>query len=174
MEMPLQICSSSSIGQLFTLSFAPAPTHVSAAFHSFDFMDDLSSKVGASFSTGASAVGGLQPVLEQLNRGLATFRMVVAGGMSWKSAEGTGVVTSSDNNVSSEDLSLAQGEGERIANIAAALKAASGGGSSNSSVVAPPGIDIPIVVCIITSVVAPIGWGSTWYAAVSANLTQAQ
>jgi len=124
-----------------------------AFINSFDFMDDLSAKVGGSFATGAAVAAGLQPVLEQINRGLSIFRMVIAGGLDWKNGEGTGIITDSSNVVSDADLDLARGEGRRLAQIAAALKIANVD-PSNSTSDAPP------------------TWGSTWYATVQANLTQ--
>jgi len=118
--------------------------------NSFDFMDDLSNKVGGAFATGGAPSAGLQPVLEQINRGLSTFNLIIAGGSSWKNGEGTGVIASG-NEISDEDMVLAFGEGQRVASIASALKSES---TSNSTVESPP------------------QWGDTWYATVSANLTQ--
>jgi len=123
--------------------------------NSFDFMDDLSMKVGASFASGGDAASGVQPVLEQINRGLSIFRMIITGGESWRNGEGTGVVANGTTPIQpgSFEEALAMGEGQRVATVAAALKE-SGGGSPSSSVDAPP------------------GWGETWKAVVSANLTQ--
>lgn len=123
--------------------------------NTFDFMDDLSSKVGASFSTGGGAAAGLQPVLEQIDRGLQTFRFIVVGGTSWMNSEGTGVLTGSANWSMPETTSaLAFAEGGRVVKVAAALKAST-----------PPTPNT-------TNTTGPPGWGDTWKAQVSANLTQ--
>ena len=50
--------------------------------NSFDFMDDLSGKVGSSFATGGGAASGLEPTLEQITRGLSVFRFVITVGES--------------------------------------------------------------------------------------------
>ena len=60
-------------------------------------MDDLSDKVGGAIATGGAAASGLEDVLEQIQRGLNTFRLVTVGGDTWQSAEGT---AASDNSVS--------------------------------------------------------------------------
>lgn len=60
-------------------------------------MDDLSNKVGGAIATGGAAASGLEDVLEQIQRGLNTFRLVTVGGDTWQSAEGT---AASDNSVS--------------------------------------------------------------------------
>ena len=49
----------------------------------------LGSLLGASFATGAAAAAGLQPVLEELNRALLTFGVMLVGGGSWQNGEGT-------------------------------------------------------------------------------------
>ena len=49
----------------------------------------LGSLLGASFATGAAAAAGLQPVLEELNRALLTFGVMLVGGGSWPNGEGT-------------------------------------------------------------------------------------
>ncbi|KAH8067364.1 hypothetical protein JL720_12401 [Aureococcus anophagefferens] len=53
----------------------------------WSFSDDLSGQVGASFATGGGAAAGLQPVVEELNRALLTFRLVVVGGDDWRASE---------------------------------------------------------------------------------------
>jgi multimeric flavodoxin WrbA len=123
--------------------------------NSFDFLDDLSGKVGGAFCSGGAAAAGLQPVLNQLSRGLRTFGMVVVGGKNWKNAEGTGVVTNGTSPISSDnaDLLLAMDEGARVATVAAALK-------THSAPKPAPGIG------------EPPAWGENWTATVYANMTQ--
>ena len=122
--------------------------------------DDLSNKIGASFSTGGGVTGGLQPVLEQINRGLQTFRFVIVGGSSWQNGEGTGVLTAPAGNWSmpESDLALALGQGSRVGKLAQSLKGA-------------PCYD-PVKCPQQNTTESPPGWGETWQARVSANLTQ--
>ena len=93
--------------------------------NSFDFADDLSGLVGGSFATAGSASAGLQPTIEQLNRGLETFRVIVVGGDSWEAAEGAGAVTNSTTVFvnGTKEWGWAAAQGRRIASVAAALKA---------------------------------------------------
>lgn len=129
-----------------------------AFINTFNFMDTdiLSDKVGASFASGGGAASGIQPVLESLNRGLLMFNFVVTGGGSWQNAEGTGATfdapPGSTGNLTDADRKLAQLEGNRVARLAARLKAPS-----------PPPPPVGG---------GPPGWGSLWKAKVSANLTQ--
>eukprot|EP00729_Bicosta_minor_P010599 gene10599-27015_t len=67
-----------------------ADPRVLTFINTFDFMDDLSDKVGGAIATGGAAASGLEDVLEQIQRGLNTFRLVTVGGDTWQSAEGTG------------------------------------------------------------------------------------
>eukprot|EP00466_Bigelowiella_natans_P009725 jgi/Bigna1/137783/aug1.41_g12491 len=128
-----------------------------AFINSFDFMDDLSSKVGGSFATGGGVVAGLQPVLEQINRGLSTFNFVVAGGSSWQNGEGTGVLTNGSQPISADDIRLAEDEGLRIAELAQIVRKK----NTRSPTRSPT-----------TWSGTPPTWGSTWAGMISANLTQ--
>jgi multimeric flavodoxin WrbA len=101
-----------------------AATDVLSFINSFDFQDDLSGVTGSTFATGGGAAGGLQPVLEQLNRGLMTFGLVVTGGGSWRNAEGTGLVVPDGNvQLDANSVRLATMHGERIARWTAKQKA---------------------------------------------------
>lgn len=92
--------------------------------NSFDFMDDLSTKVGGSFATGGAAAAGLENTLASLNKGLKTFGMITVGGTSWRNADGTGVVTTGDETIDDEEnaLHLAFDHGARVATVAAGMK----------------------------------------------------
>eukprot|EP00404_Azadinium_spinosum_P000849 CAMPEP_0180415716 /NCGR_PEP_ID=MMETSP1036_2-20121128/70_1 /TAXON_ID=632150 /ORGANISM="Azadinium spinosum, Strain 3D9" /LENGTH=603 /DNA_ID=CAMNT_0022420541 /DNA_START=70 /DNA_END=1882 /DNA_ORIENTATION=- len=123
--------------------------------NSFDFQDDLSSKVGGSFATAGAVAAGLESVLSSLNRGMRIFGIVTVGGKSWKSAEGTAAVTNGSAAFASgsEELALARDQGARIAELAASLRA-------TTTPTPAPGAG------------SPPSWGENWSAAVSANLTQ--
>jgi len=123
--------------------------------NSFDFLDDLSGRVGGSFATGGGAAAGLQPVLEQLNRALMNFRMVLVGGDSWQSGEGTAAVVPDAHIIDSETLQIAVGHGARLARVAAALKSLS-----------PPPAPPPV-----PNVTNPPAFGKQWAATISANMT---
>ena len=88
--------------------------------NSFDFADDLSGLVGGSFATAGSASAGLQPTIEQLNRGLETFRVVVVGGDTWEAAEGVGAVTNKSVPFvnGTKEWEWAYGQGRRISSVA--------------------------------------------------------
>ena len=66
----------------------------------------LGSLLGASFATGAAAAAGLQPVLEELNRALLTFGVMLVGGGSWQNGEGTGSVVADGAPVANASLQL--------------------------------------------------------------------
>ena len=122
----------------------------------WSFSDDLSGKVGTSFATGGGATAGLQPVVEELNRALLTFRMVLVGGDAWQASEGAAAVVGGDG--WNATLALAGDQGFRAAGVAAAL--ARGGRAP----VAPTNGSSPF---------APPGFGDAWRASVSANMTSA-
>ena len=127
--------------------------------NSFDLLDESSShKPACSFATGGSAAAGLQPVLEQINRALLTFRFVISGGDSWQSGEGTGAVTDGSLPVANASLALARGQGRRLAWLASVMRSAQ---PSASSPPPPP-----------EKRHGPPGWGARWSAKISANLTQ--
>ena len=147
------------------------PHSLRSAVDSFDFADDLSNKVAGSFATGGSAAAGLQPVLEQLNRGLMTFQMLIAGGASWMSTEGTGIVVANGTIPNGDaGLVLGRAQGARIAGLAAKLK----GGSAPPPPAPPPPAPTPPAPTPPPSPLGgqPPGWGDQWTAKVSANLTQ--
>ena len=80
-----------------------------AFIDSFDVMDvSLSGKLASSFATGGSAAAGLQPVLEEINRALLTFGMLLVGGGSWQNGEGTGVITNGSLPIGNASLALAR------------------------------------------------------------------
>lgn len=119
----------------------------------WSFADDLSGKVGASFATGGGAAAGLQPVVEELNRALLTFRLVVVGGDDWRASEGAaGVVGSRGWNGT---LERAGGQGHRAATVAAALARGRKPDKPANGSAAPP------------------SFGDAWAGAVSANMTSA-
>ncbi|KAH8043761.1 hypothetical protein JL722_15007 [Aureococcus anophagefferens] len=88
--------STLSVAQAFAAgaSRAGASTKlVLASEAAYDDVRDWADVVGASFATGGGAAAGLQPVVEELNRALLTFRLVVVGGDDWRASEGAaGVV----------------------------------------------------------------------------------
>lgn len=128
--------------------------------NSFDFSDDLSMKVGGSFSTGGAASAGISSVTEQIMRGLRTFGLVTVGGSNWRNAGGTGVVTNGTNlfSNSSQELELARDEGSRVTQLAFRLK--------DMPPQPQPGPQ--------PSPVAgnPPTWGERWTASIAANLSQ--
>lgn len=134
----------------------PAPQMLQF-INSFDFMDDLSHKVGGAFATGGASGAGVQPVIESISRGLETFRFVVAGGDSWQSAEGTVAITNVSGIVDADTLAMGAAQGARAAAIAAVLK----GGSRPT-----PGPTCKNEIC------KPPPFGGLWTAKISANLTQ--
>jgi hypothetical protein len=127
--------------------------------NSFDFADNLAAKVGGSFATGGASSVGLQPVLEQLRRGMATFGMLVVGGASWENSEGTGVVTNGTAPVANDSATwaLGFGQGARIARLAAKLKEVA---PAPAPAPAPAGGG------------APDAFGDTWSAGIATNMTQ--
>lgn len=119
----------------------------------WSFSDDLSAKIGASFATGGGAAAGLQPVVEELNRALLTFRLVVVGGDDWRASEGAaGVVGGRGWNGT---LERAGGQGFRAATVAAALARGRKPDKPANGSAAPP------------------SFGDAWAGAVSANMTSA-
>jgi multimeric flavodoxin WrbA len=128
--------------------------------NSFDYKDDFTSKVGGSFATGNAVAAGVQPVLEQLNRGLLTFSFVVAGGGSWKSGEGVGVIIPTGGSMDNASRALAESQGSRLARLGQVLAAAA----------PPPTPPTPPT----PTAAGPPGFGAQWRATVSANLTQVQ
>ena len=160
-----------------------------AFINSFDFEDDLSGAratrrdasccccstkanlqssrlagmLGGSFATGGAAGAGLQPVIEQLNRALMGFRVMVVGGDSWQNGEGTAVVTNNSAPLDASALELGRAHGARMARQAAAMRRGaaspppppgpSGGGGGGGKGMPPR-------------------WGDLWEAKISANLTQ--
>ena len=64
---------------------------------SFGIEDELSGNFGSSFATRGALDAGLQLLLEEINRGLMMFGMVVSGGGSWLNSEGSGVVVNGPN-----------------------------------------------------------------------------
>lgn len=115
------------------------------------FGDDMTAKVGTSFATGASAAAGLQTVVEQLNRALFTFRMVMVGGSSWRVSEGAAAVIGDAH--WNATLQEASDQGARASTVAAALAAGATPAPKHNGSDAPP------------------GFGDEWTAAVSANMT---
>ena len=112
--------------------------------------------MGSSFATAAASAAGLQPVLEQLNRGLMTFSMVLTGGGDWKNGEGSGVVMADDAlQLDSESAKLAFEHGARVGKLAAVTAAN----------FAPTPSPQP-------SVHGPPPFGENWSAIVTANMTQ--
>ena len=127
--------------------------------NSFDIFDtSCSGKVAASFATGGSAAAGLQPVLEQINRALLTFRFVLAGGDSWENSEGTGAVTNGTSPIANKWLALARSHGQRLAWVTKAVRS----GAPKAAPPPPPGHTSQ----------SPPGWGDRWSARIAANLTQ--
>ncbi|KAH8045896.1 hypothetical protein JL720_16558 [Aureococcus anophagefferens] len=96
---------------------------------------------------------GLQPVVEELNRALLTFRLVVVGGDDWRASEGAaGVVGGRGWNGT---LERAGGQGFRAATVAAALARGRTPDKPANGSAAPP------------------SFGDAWAGAVSANMTSA-
>lgn len=141
-----------------------APPALLSFINSFDFMDDLSGMVGGAFATGGSAAAGIQPSLEQLTRGLSTFRLITVGGDDWRSGEGTGIVVNGTDPVArgSDSWELGFGQGARVASVAAALKRGN----------QPPPPNPPACLNPPCANSTPPAWGSLWAGAVSANVTQ--
>jgi NAD(P)H dehydrogenase (quinone) len=124
--------------------------------NSFDFMDDLSGKVGSSFAVGGAAAAGLQPLIEQLNRGLMTFGMVLSGGVPWQNQEGVGIVMENGQaQLDSTSRLNANMQGARVAKLAAVAKVA----------LAPTPAPAP-------HQNGPPPFGENWSAFVIANMTQ--
>ena len=142
-----------------------APTLLSF-INSFDFADDLTAKVGGAFATGGASVAGLQPVLEQLGRGMATFGMITVGGASWENREGTGIVTNGTALIAkgSAAWALGFGQGVRIAQLAAKLKQV-------APAPAPPA-PAPAPTPEPAGASAPDPFGDTWSASIATNMTQ--
>ena len=134
-----------------------------AFIDSFDVMDaSLSGKLASSFATGGSAAAGLQPVLEEINRALLTFGMLLVGGGSWQNGEGTGVITNGSLPIGNASLALARAHGRRLGSTALVMQ--------RGRVSQPPPSPPPYVPPLKAH--KPPGWGSTWSAKISANLTQ--
>ena len=125
----------------------------------------LGSLLGASFATGAAAAAGLQPVLEELNRALLTFGVMLVGGGSWQNGEGTGSVVADGAPVGNASLQLARAHGLRLATAAAAMK-------RGRATQPPPPPPPPRTPSAPVARVGPPGWGERWSAQISANLTQ--
>lgn len=92
--------------------------------NSFDFMDNLQTKVGGAIATGGSAAAGLQMVMDSLNRGMKTFGMVTIGGRNWRNSDGVVGLTTADASLDDpkHTLSLARDQGSRIAQLATSLR----------------------------------------------------
>merc|ERR1712199_12352 len=95
-----------------------------AFINTFNFLDNLSGVVGSAFATAGSPNAGLQPTLEQINRGLETFRLIEVGGNSWRSAEGVGIVTNGSNAITnnSQAWKLGYEQGARVARVSGMLQ----------------------------------------------------
>lgn len=125
--------------------------------NSFDFMDDLSMKVGGAFATGGAAAAGLELTLTSLNRGLKTFGMISVGGSNWRNAHGTGVVATHDEMIDDErhSLGLAVDQGKRIATVAAELKQ---GSRISPGGVAPPNAGVTQLLNSVTESLGRAHW----------------
>ena len=140
---------------------------------SFDIMEEaLSRKVATSFATGGSAASGLQPVLEQINRALLTFRFVITGGDSWESSEGTGAVTNGTAPVADKWLTLARAHGKRLAWLASVVKSGPGRTPPPPPPPSPPPSPPFTPPSPGRPTDEPPGFGARWTAKISANLTQ--
>ena len=121
---------------------------------------DILRQVGGAFATGAAGAAGVQPVLEQLTRGLSMFGMVSVGGASWQNSQGTGVVANGTAPVfnGSHAWMLGFGQGARTAMLAAKLKRAP----------APP----PVPPAPEPTPAPPPAYGEKWSATLATNMTQ--
>jgi len=130
---------------------SPEPSMLSF-IDSFDFEDDLSSKVGGAFAVAGNAAAGLESTLSSLERGMRTFGVMTITGASWRNREGTGMVVD-ENTDNTNDLSLALGEGTRLAQIAAKLL--------NRPLAPGDGIPPPVtgVTAVLNSVALSLGRG---------------
>lgn len=122
--------------------------------NSFDFMDSLQTKVGGAFVTGGAAGGGVQMVLDSLNRGMKTFGMVTIGGRNWRNTDGTVGLTTGDESIddANHTLALARDQGSRIAQLATTLRRSS---SVSGELDAP----VPGVTRVLDSVAWSLGQG---------------
>lgn len=139
-----------------------------AFINTWDFTHDFSNKVGSAFATAGAAAAGLQPVLGELARALQTFRLVIAGGATWQSGQGTGAIVNSTGAVVADDLQTAYYQGQRVTQVAQALASLAPFGPTPAPAPTPPTPPTP------SPPVGggPPGFGLTWKAKVSANLTQ--
>jgi hypothetical protein len=121
--------------------------------NSFDIEDDLSGKIGSSFATGGAPAAGLQLVLEEINRGLMMFGMLVSGGGSWLNSEGSGIVVNGPD-IDNATLGLATNHGRKIADLTFKIAGTKPVPSPSPSVGKPP------------------SFGKEWTAIVAANMAQ--
>ena len=120
---------------------------------SFGIEDELSGNFGSSFATRGALDAGLQLLLEEINRGLMMFGMVVSGGGSWLNSEGSGVVVNGPD-IDNATLVLATNHGRKIADLTFKIAGTKPVPSPSPSVSKPP------------------SFGKEWTAIVAANMTQ--